>query len=106
MVTAGGVVFYGNLEGWFKALDAKTGELLWQFQTGSGVIGQPTTFRGPDGRQYVAILSGIGGWVGSMVSKDLDPRDATAQKGFANMTGELKQITRKGGMLYVFALPR
>jgi PQQ-dependent dehydrogenase (methanol/ethanol family) len=106
MVTAGGVVFYGDLEGWFKALDAKTGELLWRFQTGSGIIGQPTTFRGPDGRQYVAILSGIGGWVGSIVSKDLDHRDATAQKGFANMTGDLKQLTRKGGMLYVFALPR
>jgi hypothetical protein len=41
-----------------------------------------------------------------MVSKDLDPRDPTAQKGFANMTGELKDVTRKGGMLYVFALPR
>jgi hypothetical protein len=54
----------------------------------------------------VAILSGIGGWIGSMVSKDLDPRDPTAQKGFANMTGEFKDVTRKGGMLYVFALPR
>jgi len=41
--TASGVVFYGNLEGWFKAVDARTGKLLWQFQTGSGIIGQPTT---------------------------------------------------------------
>ncbi|MDD5460071.1 MAG: hypothetical protein PHG00_00295 [Methylococcales bacterium] len=73
--TAGGIVCYGNVEGWFKAVDARTGKLLWQFQTGSGIIGQPTTWRGPDGHQYVAILSGIGGWIGSMVSKALDPRD-------------------------------
>lgn len=103
--TAGGVVFYGNLEGFFKALDSKTGETLWQFQTGSGIIGQPTTFRGPDGHQYVAILSGIGGWVGSIVSRDLDPADKTAQKGFANMTGDLKKIGTRGGTLYVFSLP-
>ena len=103
--TAGGLVFYGNLEGWFKALDARTGKLLWQFQTGSGIIGQPTVFRGPDGHQYVAILSGIGGWVGSMVSKALDERDATAQWGWANMTGDLKKITTRGGTLFVFSLP-
>jgi PQQ-dependent dehydrogenase (methanol/ethanol family) len=103
--TAGGLVFYGNLEGYFKALDAKTGELLWQFKTKSGIIGQPTVFKGPDGRQYVAILSGIGGWVGSMVSKDLSPKDKGAQWGWANMTGPLKDITTKGDTLYVFALP-
>jgi PQQ-dependent dehydrogenase (methanol/ethanol family) len=102
--TASGVVFYGNLEGWFKAVDADTGKLLWQFKTGSGIIGQPTTWRGPDGHQYVSILSGIGGWVGSMVSKNLDPRDPTAQKGFGNMTGDLKKETSRGGTLYVFRL--
>jgi PQQ-dependent dehydrogenase (methanol/ethanol family) len=105
-VTAGGVVFYGDLEGWFKALDARTGKLLWKFKTASGIVGQPTVWKGPDGRQYVSILSGIGGWVGAMVTNDLDPRDATAQKGFANMTGELKSKVSPGGMLYVFALPR
>jgi alcohol dehydrogenase (cytochrome c) len=105
-VTASGIVFYGNLEGWFKAVDADTGRLLWQFQTGSGIIGQPTVFRGPNGRQYVAIISGIGGWIGSMVSKNLDPRDPTAAKGWGNMTAELKKITNKGaGTLFVFALP-
>ena len=103
--TAGGVVFYGNVEGWFKALDVHTGKLLWQFQTGSGIIGQPTVFRGPDGHQYVAILSGIGGWIGTMVSKEIDMRDKTAQKGFANMTGDLKKIGTRGGTLYVFSLP-
>nr|WP_298726218.1 PQQ-dependent dehydrogenase, methanol/ethanol family [uncultured Steroidobacter sp.] len=105
-VTAGDVVFYGNLEGWFKAVHARTGEVLWQFKTASGIIGQPTTFRGPDGRQYVAILSGIGGWAGAIVSSELDERDPTAAKGFGNMVGELKKQSGIGGMLYVFALPR
>jgi PQQ-dependent dehydrogenase (methanol/ethanol family) len=106
-VTASGIVFYGNLEGWFKAVDADTGQLLWQFQTGSGIIGQPTVFRGPDGREYVAIISGIGGWIGSMVSKNLDPRDPTAAKGWGNMTADLKKVTNKGaGTLFVFAIPR
>jgi PQQ-dependent dehydrogenase (methanol/ethanol family) len=105
-VTASGIVFYGNLEGWFKAVDADTGKLLWQFQTGSGIIGQPTVFKGPDGREYVAIISGIGGWIGAMVSKNLDPRDPTAAKGWGNMTADLKKVTNKGaGTLFVFALP-
>ena len=103
--TAGGLIFYGNLEGWFKAVDARTGRVLWQFKTASGIIGQPTTWRGPDGRQYVAILSGIGGWAGAMISSELDERDPTAAKGFGNMVAELKAQANIGGMLYVFALP-
>ncbi len=103
--TAGGLVFYGDLEGNFKAVDARTGKILWSFKTGSGIVGQPTVFKGPDGHEYVAILSGIGGWVGSIVANDLDPHDRTAQKGFANMTGPLKDLTQRGGTLYVFALP-
>ncbi|MGA0607166.1 PQQ-dependent dehydrogenase, methanol/ethanol family [Phenylobacterium sp. VNQ135] len=106
VATAGGLVFYGNLEGWFKAVDANTGQVLWQFKTGSGIIGQPTTWRGPDGRQYVAILSGIGGWAGAIVSSDLDPRDPTAAKGFGNMSRDIKADSNSGGMLYVFALPK
>ena len=105
LVTAGDVVFYGTMEGWFKAVDARTGEMLWQFKTGSGIIGQPITYRGPDGKQYVAIISGVGGWSGAIVSGDLDPRDGTAAKGFVNAMRELKNVTTKGGTLYVFALP-
>jgi alcohol dehydrogenase (cytochrome c) len=105
VVTAGDVVFYGNMEGWFKALHARTGELLWQFKTASGIIGQPTTYRGPDGRQYVAILSGVGGWAGAVVSGDLDVRDGTAALGFVNVMRDLKDVTTKGGTLYVFRLP-
>jgi lanthanide-dependent methanol dehydrogenase len=105
LATAGGLVFYGNMEGWFKAVDARTGDLLWQFKAGSGIIGQPTTFLGPDGKQYVAILSGVGGWSGSIVANDLDPRDSTAALGFVNAMRDLKNVTTKGGTLYVFALP-
>ncbi|RWI89035.1 MAG: PQQ-dependent dehydrogenase, methanol/ethanol family [Mesorhizobium sp.] len=105
VVTAGDIVFYGTMEGWFKAVSAKTGELLWQFKTSSGIIGQPVTYRGPDGHQYVAILSGVGGWAGAIVSGDLDPRDATAALGFVNAMKDLKNATTAGGTLYVFRLP-
>jgi len=105
LATAGDVTFYGTMDGWFKAVNAKTGEVLWQFKTGSGIIGQPTTFLGPDGKQYVAVLSGVGGWAGAVVSGDLDARDPTAALGFANAMKDLPQHTAKGGTLYVFALP-
>jgi lanthanide-dependent methanol dehydrogenase len=105
LATAGGLVFYGNMEGWFKALDAKTGKLLWQFKTGSGVIGQPITYRDPSGKQYVAVFSGVGGWAGSVVSGDLDTRDATAGNGWGNVMKDLPAHTTKGGTLYVFSLP-
>lgn len=60
-----------------------------------------------DGREYVAIISGIGGWIGGMVAHNLDPRDPTAAKGWGNMTAELKKVTTKGaGNLFVFALPK
>jgi glucose dehydrogenase len=93
------------MDGWFKAVDAKSGDLLWQFQTGSGIIGQPSTYRGPDGKQYVAILSGVGGWAGAIVAGDLDPRDATAALGFVGAMADLKDATVKGGTLFVFRLP-
>jgi len=105
LATAGGVVFYGTMEGWFKAVDAKTGALLWQFKTGSGIIGQPVSYRGPDGKQYIAVLSGIGGWPGAIVAGDLDTRDQTAAAGWGKAMEDLPKDTTKGGTLYVFALP-
>jgi lanthanide-dependent methanol dehydrogenase len=104
LVTAGDVTFYGTLDGWFKAVNARTGEVLWKFKTGSGIIGQPVTYRGPDGKQYIAILSGIGGWVGAVVSGSLDVRDPTAALGFVNAVSDLPNATTKGGTLYVFSL--
>jgi PQQ-dependent dehydrogenase (methanol/ethanol family) len=105
LATAGDVVFYGTMDGWFKAVDARSGTPLWQFKTGSGIIGQPVTYRGPDGKQYIAILSGVGGWAGAIVSGGLDPRDSTAANGFVHAMRDLPDATTKGGMLYVFALP-
>ena len=105
LATAGDVVFYGTMDRWFKAVDAKTGELLWRFQTASGIIGQPITYRGPDGKQYVAVLDGVGGWAGAIVSGDLDPRDTGAALGFVNAMRDLPAHTPKGGTLWVFALP-
>jgi glucose dehydrogenase len=105
LATAGDVVFYGTMDRRFKAVHAKTGEPLWQFQTGSGIIGQPVTYRGPDGKQYVAVLDGVGGWAGAIVSGDLDPRDSSAALGFVAAMTDLPQYTAKGGTLWVFSLP-
>jgi lanthanide-dependent methanol dehydrogenase len=105
VATAGDVVFYGTMDRWFKALHAKTGELLWQHRVSSGIIGQPMTYLGPDGKQYVAILSGVGGWAGAIVAGKLDPRDGTGALGMVGATRDLPQYTEQGGTLYVFALP-
>jgi alcohol dehydrogenase (cytochrome c) len=104
VVTAGDVVFYGTMDRWFKAVDARTGEPLWQFQVGSGIIGQPITYRGPDGRQYVAILSGVGGWAGAAALGIMPEEDPTIALGFANAMKDLPRYTAQGGTLYVFAL--
>ena len=103
--TAGDLVFYGTMDGWFKAVDANTGTLLWRFKTSSGIIGQPTTWRSPDGKQHVAILAGVGGWSGAIVAGGLDKRDGTAALGFVNAMKDLPKYTTKGGTLYVFSLP-
>jgi len=57
MATAGGLVFHGDVRGWFKALDARSGKVLWQFNTGSGISAAPMTYE-LDGKQYVAVVSG------------------------------------------------
>src|SRR5690606_24053686 len=89
LATAGDLVFYGTMVGWLKAVGARGGELRWRFKTDSGIIGQPVSYRGPDGRQYVAVLSGIGGWSGAVVVNNLDPRDKTAGSGWANVVADL-----------------
>lgn len=95
VVTAGDVLFYGTMEGWFKAVHARTGELLWQFKTGSGIVGQPISYRGPDGKQYIAVLSGVGGWPGAIVTNDLAVEDATAALGWGAAIPDLKEATTK-----------
>src|SRR5665213_629944 len=86
LATAGDVVFYGTADGWFRAVDARSGTILWSQKLASGVIGQPITYLGPDHRQYIAIYSGIGG--AAMVRAD------TKIKGFP----------AQGGTLYVFSI--
>jgi PQQ-dependent dehydrogenase (methanol/ethanol family) len=103
--TGGDVVFYGTMDGLFKAVSAIDGKLLWQAKLDSGIISQPVTYKGPDGHQYVAVLSGVGGWSGAIVSAQLDGRDPTAALGFANAVRDLPRRTQPGGKLYVFALP-
>jgi PQQ-dependent dehydrogenase (methanol/ethanol family) len=105
LATAGDVVFYGTMDGWFKAVDARTGAELWKARTASGVIGQPVSYRGPDGKQYIAILAGIGGWPGAVIVNELDTRDATAAHGWGLTMKALQEATTKGGVLHVYSLP-
>ncbi|MER0236647.1 PQQ-dependent dehydrogenase, methanol/ethanol family [Fulvimarina sp. MAC8] len=105
VVTAGDVAFYGTMDRWFKAVDATNGEPLWQFRAPSGIIGQPSTFMGSDGRQYVAIMSGVGGWAGAIGTAELDGRVRNGALGFSGASQDLPAYTRGGSTLMVFALP-
>ncbi|MEM8789748.1 MAG: PQQ-dependent methanol/ethanol family dehydrogenase, partial [Pseudomonadota bacterium] len=89
MTTGGGLVFTGTPEGQFVAYDDETGEELWSFQTGSGIVGQPITWE-QDGEQYVSIISGWGGAVplwGGEVAKKVN-------------------YLNQGGTLWTFRLPK
>ena len=102
LTTAGGLAFYGTLEGYIKAVDQETGEQLWQFKTPSGVIGNVNTFQ-HEGRQYIAILSGVGGWAGIGLAAGLtDPDEGL---GAVGVFASLSDYTNLGGVLTVFALP-
>ncbi len=102
LATAGGVVFYGTLEGYLKAVDAKTGKMLYRFKTPSGIIGNVMTFE-HGGKQYVAVLSGVGGWAGIGLAAGLT--DPHAGLGAVGGYAALKNYTELGGQLTVFALP-
>jgi len=84
--TGGGLVFNGDAEGFFRAVDDESGETLWEYNVGSGVHSNPTTFMVGD-TQYVAILVGPGG--GSL---------------WPLVYGEFFKTNNQGGALYVFAL--
>ncbi|CFX03811.1 putative dehydrogenase XoxF [Candidatus Filomicrobium marinum] len=102
LATAGGVVFYGTLEGYLKAVDEKDGKELFKFRTPSGIIGNVMTYS-HKGKQYVGILSGIGGWAGIGLAAGLtNPTDGLgAVGGYAG----LSNYTALGGTLTVFSLP-
>jgi len=102
LATAGDVVFYGTLEGYLKAVDAKTGKELYRFKTPSGIIGNVTTYE-HNGKQYIAVLSGVGGWAGIGLAAGLT--DPTAGLGAVGGYAALSNYTALGGTLTVFALP-
>lgn len=101
LATAGGVMFYGTLDGFIKARDSDTGELLWKFKLPSGVIGHPMTYT-HDGKQYVAIYYGVGGWPGVGLVFDLN--DPTAGLGSVGAFKQLQHYTQMGGGVMVFSL--
>jgi PQQ-dependent dehydrogenase (methanol/ethanol family) len=126
LATAGDVVFYGTLEGYLKAVDAHTGKELYKFKTPSGIIGNVMTYE-HGGRQYVAVLSGVGGWAGiGLAAGLLRPENAgawhaavdqgklptadkavdTAGLGAVGGYAALAKYTSLGGTLTVFALPK
>jgi len=102
LTTAGKVAFYGTLEGYIKAVDVETGEQLWQFKTPSGIIGNVNTFE-HEGRQYVGVLSGVGGWAGIGLAAGLT--DAEEGLGAVGVFASLSDYTNLGGVLTIFALP-
>lgn len=129
LATAGDVVFYGTLEGYLKAIDADTGEELYRFKTPSGVIGNVMTYV-HGGKQYIGVLSGVGGWAGiglaagltapenaeawqnaagrAAVGRELedDQRNIdTAGLGAVGGYASLSDYTALGGQLTVFELP-
>ncbi|MCB5185353.1 methanol/ethanol family PQQ-dependent dehydrogenase [Methylobacillus gramineus] len=103
LATGSDVVFYGTLDRWLKAVDGKTGKELWKFRVGSGVVGNPITY-GHKGKQYIGILSGIGGWAG--VAMNLGLTNENDGLGAAGGYKELKDWNAApgGGALNVFSL--
>src|SRR5258708_23644267 len=101
--TAGGVVFYGTLEGYLKAVDAKTGKELYKFKTPSGIIGNPMTYE-QGGKQYVAGLSGVGGWAGTGLAAGRP--DPTAGLGAVAGYRAPSNYTAPVGRLPRFAVPQ
>ena len=101
LATAGDVVFYGTLEGYLKAVD-QNGKELWKFKTPSGIIGNVNTWE-YNGKQYIGVLSGIGGWAGIGMAAGLE-KD-TDGLGAVGGYKDLAKYTELGGVLTVFALP-
>jgi PQQ-dependent dehydrogenase (methanol/ethanol family) len=103
LTTAGGIACYGTLEGFLKCVDAKdiTKE-LYKFKTPSGIIGNVNTWEFK-GKQYIGVLSGIGGWAGIGLAAGLE-KD-TDGLGAVGGYKDLKNWTELGGVLTVFSLP-
>ena len=101
LTTDGNIAFYGTMDGWFKVVDENTGKLLYQFHTPSGIISNPITYM-HDGKQYVAVMSGIGGWAALGLAAGLTK--GTDGLGAVGLTRSLSDYTNLGGTLMVFSL--
>jgi glucose dehydrogenase len=102
LATAGDIVFYGTLEGYLKAVDVRDGKELFSYRTPSGIIGNVNTYT-HNGKQYIAVLSGVGGWAGIGMAAGL--QGDTEGLGAAGAYRSLANYTQLGGVLTVFALP-
>jgi lanthanide-dependent methanol dehydrogenase len=102
LTTDGGLAFYGTLTGWLRAVDLHTGKILYQFRTPSGIISNPITYQ-HRGKQFVAVLSGVGGWAAIGLAADL--HKSSEGLGGVGLTESLRDFTNLGGTLIVFALP-
>jgi alcohol dehydrogenase (cytochrome c) len=101
LATAGNVLFYGTLDRWFKAVDATTGQVLFQKQLECGVAGNPMSYTAPDGKQRVAVYTGTGTLTGGFAGGacPADGNDEDDEKTAAATT------TPTSGALHVFKLP-
>jgi lanthanide-dependent methanol dehydrogenase len=101
LTTDSGVLFYGTLGGWFKAVDEASGKILYQFHTPSGIIGNPITYM-HKGKQYVAVLTGVGGWAAIGLAEGLTK--GSEGLGAVGLTSSLNDYSNLGGTLVVFSL--
>jgi lanthanide-dependent methanol dehydrogenase len=99
LTTAGGLAFYGTMDGYFRAVRLIDGKELYKFKVGSGIIGNPMTYE-HKGKQYVAVLTGVGGEYAIAIAVDLFDGFITHHPSCG-----LKCHVQKGGQLFVFALP-
>ncbi|HYD65574.1 methanol/ethanol family PQQ-dependent dehydrogenase [Azospirillum sp.] len=123
LTTKGGVVYYGTLEGYVVAVNMKDGQELWRFKTPSGIIGNINTYT-HNGKQYIAVLSGVGGWAGIGLAAGLTQESGagawhqavhpnrqsgtgveTAGLGAVGAHKSLGEYTQLGGVLTVFHVP-
>jgi PQQ-dependent dehydrogenase (methanol/ethanol family) len=101
LTTDGGVLFYGTLDGWFKAVDQANGKVVYQFHAPSGIIGNPISYM-HGGKQYVAVLTGVGGWAAIGLAEGLTK--GSEGLGAVGLTASLADYTNLGGTLVVFTL--
>jgi PQQ-dependent dehydrogenase (methanol/ethanol family) len=101
LTTDSGVLFYGTLGGWFKAVEESSGKVLYQFHTPSGIIGNPITYM-HKGKQYVAVLTGVGGWAAIGLAEGLTK--GSEGLGAVGLTASLSDFSNLGGTLVVFSV--